>query len=39
LERLRQICTKYMFQGKTVMGGDKMKSKLVIVPIQEIMTA
>ena len=38
LERLRQICTKYMFQGKTVMGGDNMKSKLVIIPIQEIIT-
>ena len=38
LERLRQICTKYMFQGKTVMGGDNMKSKLVIIPIQDIIT-
>jgi hypothetical protein len=38
LERLRQICTKYMFQGKTCMGGDKMKSKLVIIPITEVIT-
>ena len=38
LKRLRQICTKYMFQGRTVMGGDNMKSKLVIIPIQEIIT-
>ncbi len=38
LERLRQICTKYMFQGKTCMSGDKMKSKLVIIPITEVIT-
>ena len=34
--RLKEIASRYILQGKTCMGGDKMASKLVIVPISEI---
>lgn len=36
LKRLKQLASMHMHRGHTTMGGDQMKSKLVIIPVTEI---
>lgn len=36
LSRLRKLVTRYLHKNKFIMGGDYNKSKLVLIPVQDV---